>query len=267
MANKKKEKVGPKILIFDIETSPLISYTWGIWDQNVGLNQIKEDWYVLAWSAKWLDDPPSQIMYQDQRNQKDISNDKKLMESIWVLLDAADIVITQNGKAFDVKKLNTRFVLHGMEPPSSYRHIDTKQLASKHFAFTSNKLEYMTSKLCTKYKKLSHKKFPGFSLWTECLKGNEDAWNEMEKYNKYDVLSLEELYHKLAPWDNSINFGVYTDEVEQKCSCGSEKELQKKGYAYTAAGKYQRFKCLDCGKQYQNKQNLLSLEKRKELKK
>jgi hypothetical protein len=263
----KKEKQGPKILIFDIETSPLISYTWGIWDQTVGLNQIKEDWYVLAWSAKWLDDAPSKIMYKDQRGEKKISDDKKLMEGIWALLDEADIVVTQNGKAFDVKKLNARFILHGMRPPSGYRHIDTKVLAKKYFAFTSNKLEYMTDKLCTKYKKLSHKKFPGFSLWTECLAGNEEAWKEMEKYNKYDVLSLEELYKKMAPWDNSINFGVYNDKIEQKCSCGSEKELYKKGFAYTANGKFQRYLCLDCGKQHQGKQNLLSIEKRKSLKK
>ena len=266
MANKKE---GPKILVFDIETSPIISYTWGIWEQNVALNQIKEDWYVLAWAAKWLNEPASKIMYKDQRAEKKISDDKKLMEGIWALLDEADIVVTQNGKSFDVKKLNARFVMHGMTPPSSYRHIDTKVLAKKNFAFTSNKLEYMTDKLCTKYKKLSHKKFPGFSLWTECLAGNEDAWKEMEKYNKYDVLSLEELYNVLAPWDNSINFAVYTgnNDLQFKCSCGSEKELYKKGFAYTATGKFQRSKCLDCGKQYQDKQNLLSFEKRKSMKK
>src|SRR5665213_940542 len=151
MANK-KVKDGPKILVFDIETSPIISYTWGIWEQNVALNQIKEDWYVLAWAAKWLNEPASKIMYQDQRAVKVKSDDKKLMEGIWALLDEADIVVTQNGKSFDVKKLNARFVLHGLTPPSSYRHIDTKVLAKKNFAFTSNKLEYMTDKLCTKYK-------------------------------------------------------------------------------------------------------------------
>src|SRR5690606_2512370 len=108
----------------------------------------------------------SKVMYQDQRKAKDVRNDKELLRGIWNLLDEADIVITQNGKAFDVKKLNARFLLNGFQPPSSYRHIDTKILAKKTFALTSSKLEYMTSKLCTKYKKLSHKKYPGFSLWS-----------------------------------------------------------------------------------------------------
>lgn len=257
-----QESHPPRILIFDIETAPMLTYAWGIWDQNIALNQIKDDWFVLSWAAKWLGDSPSKVMYQDQRDSKDVKNDKKLLKGIWKLLDEADIVITQNGKSFDVKKLNARFVMHGFEPPSSYRHIDIKILAKKNFAFTSHKLEYMTDKLCTKYKKLSHKKYPGFSLWTACLAGDQEAWKEMEKYNKYDVLSLEELYQKLSAWDNSINFGVYSNDVEHVCSCG-HKEFRNKGYVYTASGKYRRYKCLKCGKETRGKDNLLSKVKRK----
>lgn len=253
----------PRILLFDIETAPMLAYTWGIWDQNIGLNQIKEDWFILSWSAKWLDDPPSKVMYKDQRHAKDIRDDKKLLKGIWDLLDEADIVVTQNGKSFDVKKLNARFVMNGFEPPSSYRHIDTKVLAKKNFAFTSHKLEYMTEKLCTKYKKQSHKKYPGFAMWSACLNGDQEAWKEMEKYNKYDVLSLEELYRKLAAWDNSINFNVYSNEIDQVvCSCGSKK-LHKRGYIYTSTGKYQRYKCVECGKEHRGQENLLSPAKRK----
>lgn len=109
------------------------------------------------------------------------------------MLDEAEIVITQNGKKFDQKKLNARFILNGFQPPSSYKHIDTLCIARKHFGFTSNKLSQLTDKLCKKYKKLSHNNFPGFELWQECIKGNIEAWNEMEKYNRQDVLSLEEL--------------------------------------------------------------------------
>ncbi len=259
-----KPQKGPKILIFDIETAPIQAYTWGIWDQNVPLNMMKADWHVLSWAAKWLDAPPTKVMYQDQRGAKNIQNDKRLLAGIWRLLDEADIVITQNGKSFDVKKLNARFIMHGFPPPSSYRHIDTKILAKRHFAFTSNKLEYMTDKLNVKYKKLKHGKFPGFSLWLGCMAGNKAAWNEMEKYNKYDVLSLEELYLKMAAWDSSINFNVYNDDVGHVCNCG-HKEFRNKGYAYTSTGKFRRFQCLKCGKETRGRENLLTVEKRKSL--
>lgn len=261
----KKNKSGPKILVFDVETAPIEAFVWGIWDQNVGLSMIKKDWHILSWSAKWLGDPPSKVMYMDQRNKKDITDDKALCQAIWELLDEADIVITQNGKSFDVKKLNARFVMHGFEPPSSYRHLDTKRIASRTFAFTSNKLEYMTDKLNKKYKKLSHKEFPGFSMWEQCMKGNKKAWKAMEKYNKYDVLSLEELYLNLAKWDTSINFSVYTDTEDIVCACGS-RHFRNKGFNYTNTGKFARFKCLDCGRPHTSKINLFSKEKKQSLK-
>src|ERR1700676_4487680 len=123
----------PKILLLDIETIPILAYVWGLWENNVGLSQIERDWSILSWSAKWLDS--NKIMYQDQRNVKDISNDKKLLQGIWNLIDQADILITQNGKSFDIKKLNARFIMNGMKPPSGFKHIDTKRLANKYFAF------------------------------------------------------------------------------------------------------------------------------------
>lgn len=262
---KNKPKKGPKILVLDIETSPLISYTWGIWEQNISLNQIKQDWAVIAWSAKWLGDPASKIFYKDQRGAKNIMDDKKILQELWNLIDQADILLTQNGISFDIKKLNARFIMNGMKPPSSYKHIDTKRIASKKFGFTSNKLEYMTEKLCKKYKKSKHKSFPGFELWNECLKGNLKAWKEMEHYNKYDILSLEELYYKLQPWDSSINFNSYSDELTNRCACGSV-NFRKNGFKYTSVGKYQRYVCLDCGSEAKDRVNLLSKDKKASLK-
>ena len=142
-----------------------------------------------------------------------------------------------------------------MQPPSNFKQIDTLKLARKHFALTSNKLAYMTDKLCTKYKKRTHHKFEGFELWKECLAGNLKAWKEMEKYNKHDVLSLEELYTKLIPWDSSVNFTLYGDSPDHICPCGDTR-LNKKGYYYTSAGKYQRYRCRSCGAQTYSGKNL-----------
>lgn len=262
----------PNILVFDIETAPMLGYVWGLWDQTIGLNQVKADWHLLAWSAKWLQGqdgtvygPHSEIMYMDQRKAKNIEDDKKILEGLWKLLDEADIVLTQNGKEFDIKKVNARLVFHGFKPYSSVKHIDTKQIAKNKFGFTSNKLEYMTDKLCTRYKKLKPKKFQGFEMWKECLAGNLEAWKEMEKYNKYDVLSLEELYLKLQPWDNSLNVNLYTDSTGTRCACGST-DIKLNGFCYTSAGKYQRYACKSCGAEVRGRKNLLTPEKKSSLK-
>lgn len=254
---KKEKPQGLKVLILDIETVPLKVYSWGIFDQNIGLDMIIDDWSILSFSAKWLGDPPNKIMYQDVSKQKDYRDDSKLIKTLHSLLDEADVTISQNGIRFDLPKIQTRFLKHGLKPPSSFRNIDTLRIAKKYFSFTSNKLAYMTELLCTKYKKQDHSEFSGFKLWSECLKGNKKAFASMKKYNSYDVLSLEELYLKLRAWDKTINFNIISEDTENRCDCGS-KDLRDNGYIHTNTAKYRRITCNNCGKEFKDPKNLVS---------
>lgn len=255
---------GPKILIIDIETAPILANVWQLWDQNVGLNQIRSDWHLLSFGAKWVGE--KKIIYEDQSKVRPIENDKGLLKTVHGLLNTADIVVAHNGKRFDLPKLNARFLTHGFQPPAPYKMVDTLEIAKKTFGFTSNKLEFLSGVLCEK-KKLSHRKFAGFELWKECLNGNPKAWAEMKKYNVRDVEALEELYLKLRPWQQTgaPNFGVFTDCEDPVCpKCGS-KHLLKNGYVCLTVGKYQRFKCGDCGAWARSGQLENTPEKRKGL--
>jgi DNA polymerase elongation subunit (family B) len=190
----------PKILIFDIETFSMTVEAWGLRDQNFGLNQIVEDGYVVAWAAKWLNDPPSKVMYMDQSKVKYKMDNRKLIKEIAKLLDEADIIVSQNGIRFDSKWINTEIENHDLNKPSSYRHHDLYRIAKKYLNLPSYKLEYMSNKFNKKYKKLKHKNFPGHDLWRECRKGNKKAWEEMKTYNIHDVLATEELYNRFKKW-------------------------------------------------------------------
>lgn len=191
-----------KVLVFDIETAPLEVFCWGLWQQNISLDMVIEDCSIISWSAKWLG--KKEVMYSDVRGQKNLRNDKRIVKELWKLLNEADMVLTQNGRAFDVKIFNARLVKYDIPEPSAFENIDTLKIARQNFKFISNKLAYMTGNLCTDNVKSGHKKFPGFLLWKECMKDNLEAWNEMKSYNKMDVLSLEELYlKKLKKWDKS----------------------------------------------------------------
>lgn len=253
----------PKVLFLDIETAPIQASVWGLWNNNISLNQIEKDWYILSWAAKWLGEET--VFYEDKSDTWDTEDDLMLLGGIWTLMNEADIIVTQNGIKFDEKKLNARFLIHGFPPPSSYRSVDTLQIAKKHFGFTSNKLEYMTGKLCKKYKKLTHGKFPGFELWKQCLRGNPEAWIEICEYNVHDVLALEELYLILRPWYKSHpNFNVYTESEETVCVCGN-KEFDHSGYHYTNLGKYDKFVCTECFTETRGHVNLLPKSKRASL--
>jgi hypothetical protein len=250
---------GAKVLILDIETAPIIAHCWGLWENNVGLNQIVSDWHLLAFCAKWRGE--KEVVYADQRGAKSIEDDRHLLEKLWALMDNADIIVTQNGVSFDIKKINARFILNGFKPPSPSRHLDTKIIAKAKFGFTSNRLEYLSGKLNKKYKKLTHRKYPGHELWNACLRGDVKAWDEMRRYNIYDVLSTEELFEKLYPWYNKINFSVYSEDGKYVCGCGSTKH-RKQGFYYSDGGKFQRYRCKKCGTPSRDKRNLLEKDNR-----
>ncbi len=256
---KKQGQKTPKILLFDIETLPMEVYAWSLWQDSIPLNMIKKDWTILGWCAKWYGE--DKVFYADVEGQKDLRDDKKILKQLHVLLDEADIVVGHNSDAFDVKKINARFILNGMQPPSSFKKMDTKKMAKKYFGFTSNKLAYLTDKLCKRYKKLSHGNFPGFKMWDACLNKNKEAFKELKEYNTYDVLSLEELFSIMLPWESASLFDVYGHADDQQCTCG-HKLFKKCGFHYTATGKFQKHKCKNCGAEYRDNQNLLSKEEK-----
>lgn len=243
---KKALQKGARVLLIDIETAPILAYVWSLWKQNVGLNQIKEEWYILSFCAKWLGEP--EIIYQDIRHEP--FSDASLMQPLWDLLNEADIIIGQNGKAFDMPKIQARLVMAGFPPPRPYKVIDTLLMAKQQFRFTSNKLEWMTgdSSNLTAIQKSRHAKFPGFALWAECLKGNPEAWDEMKEYNIPDVTSMEELYLKLRPWYvGHPNMAVYVDSDKIACPKCASHDVVQDGFTYTQVGKYELYHCKSCG--------------------
>lgn len=249
----------PKILFFDIETAPITAYVWGLFDQNVGLNQIKKDWHLIAWAAKWAES--KEVIYADNRFKADVSDDTMLLTGLIALINEADIVVTQNGEAFDLKKLRARAVMNGLQPIKPVKSTDIYREGKKVFAFTSHKLEYISSVLNKKYKKLKHEEYPGFELWKAVLAGDKKAWAVMERYTKHDVLATEEAYNTIHGWIKTQSMASYVDDVKLRCACGSQ-NLEHRGYVFSENGKYQRFRCKTCGKWPRGKVNLLSKNKR-----
>jgi predicted RNA-binding Zn-ribbon protein involved in translation (DUF1610 family)/rRNA-processing protein FCF1 len=232
-----------KTLIFDIETAPSIAYVWGAWKQNIGLDMdIEPEGYIMSLSYKWLGNDT--LYYIESRT----DDDKELLLMFRDVLDEADFVVAHNGKKFDIPMINTRLAIHSIHPPAPYKVIDTLQIAKKEMRFRRNSLAHLAEVLDCKHKKLSHSKFPGFKLWDECLKDNDEAWAEMRLYNEYDVIVLEEVYKKLRPFaSNHPNVTTGDDPTSLACpKCGSN-HVRKRGFFTTNKGKYQRYSCDSCG--------------------
>lgn len=225
-----------KLLMLDIETSPNTAHIWGLRDQYISPEHLLESSYVLCWAAKWHGQ--KQVMFSSVNDTKP----KIMLQRIHDLISEADAVVHYNGSRFDIPILNKEFLLHHLAPPAPYKQIDLLRVVRKEFRFPSNKLDYVAQRLGLG-KKTPHE---GYQLWVKCMNKDPAAWKVMEKYNKQDVLLLEKVYQRLLPWIGKAhpNRNLYDGKG---CSvCGSHK-LQKRGFAYTVTGTFQRYQCTDCG--------------------
>ena len=233
-----------RILIFDIETSPIIGYTWGVWQTNV--IDILEDYQILTVAWKWLGESKTYVIGQDDF--KDYKpgklNDLHVVEKIHELFNEADVIVAHNGNSFDAKKCRARMAIHGMMPPAPYKQIDTKLEAKKLGGFTRNHLKHLASQLQTTEQKGDP---GGFETWQGCLAGDKKSWMHMKKYNKKDVTTLEELYLKLLPWmTQHPNMNLLENKIDACPKCGSY-HIQSRGYQKSNVATYRRLQCCECG--------------------
>lgn len=238
----------PRILIWDIETSPNLAYVWGKWEQNV--ISFKKEWELLSVAYKWLGE--SQVYCVGRCDFKD-STDRALVDKVWQLLDESDVAIAHNGDQFDNKKIRAKFVEHGFKPPKPYKTIDTKKIAKNNFNFNSNSLNDLGQLL-----KLGKKvETGGFDLWLKCMAGDDKAWKKMKSYNKQDVVLLEKVYNKLKIWDEKhINLAALEDKRDACPICASAK-VQKRGFYYARTTKRVRWSCMECGHWFSGTQSKL----------
>jgi hypothetical protein len=220
---------------------------WGLWQQNVSINQLMESSYVLCYAAKWYGE--KDVIFDSVHK----SRPKTMLKGIHGLLNDADAVVHYNGTKFDIPTLNKEFLLHSFNPPSPYKQIDLLRVVRSNFRFPSNKLDYVAQRL-NLGKKHEHE---GHELWVKCMNGDKDAWKRMEKYNIQDVVLLENLYGHLLPWIKSHpNHNLFSDgHVCPNCSSSS---LQRRGTAISATGTYQRYQCRSCGTWSQSTKSIKS---------
>jgi uncharacterized protein YprB with RNaseH-like and TPR domain len=179
-----------KTLLLDIETTPMQVYTWGLWDQNISIDQIIKSTEMLCFGARWLG--TKRVIF------KSVHHDGKnaMLEELHKLMDEADLLVGWNSAAFDHKHINREFIENGIAPPSPTKDLDLMTVTKANFLFPSNKLDYVAQKLGVG----SKVKHSGFKLWLRCMEGDDKAWSEMKKYQVQDVNLLVDLYDLLIPW-------------------------------------------------------------------
>lgn len=254
----KKNEPKAKVLVLDIETAPTLAWVWKRFKENIGQNQVMQEGYVLTWAAKWLgeDTVASDSLHYYPENLM-AEDDQPLIASIYEMLEEADIVIAHNGDRFDLPTLNARMVYHGFTPPKPYKTVDTLKILKNKFRFPSNRLDSVCE-----YLGIGNKvDTGGFSLWARCMNKEAKAFEEMLDYNVYDVVLLEKLYKKIAPWYSThVNVANYSASSEKACTVCASTNLEKNGTISTNLSVFDAYQCKECGHWNRGRVNLKSKE-------
>lgn len=233
-----------KILIYDIECTAALAYVWSQWDASVIATHT--DWHLLSVAYKWKGDKKIHFraIWDDPKWKAGSTDDRQLTEHLRDLFDEADVLVAHNGDGFDQKKVNARMLFHDIAPPSPYRSVDTLKVVRRNFKNYSNSLKELARLLSLDAKMETG----GFGLWLDSMAGDRKAQKKMERYNRQDVVVLEELYDRLTPWITNINFSMYADDLTvPACKHCASDNVNRRGFQTSNVQTYQRWRCMDCG--------------------
>lgn len=237
-----------RVLFYDIETSPMLVWTFMI-GQKVSLQhgQIEKESKVISIQYKFEGDEHAKALHWDRTGNPSEGDDSSMLEEFVHILNSANVVIGQNSRSFDQKVLNWRLNVLNLTPVTDVVMLDTLTLARNSFRAPSNKLDYRSSVYGFGGK---HKM--EFQDWIDVVKGDDKKLQKMLKYGIKDVEDTQKLFWKELPYYRSLPISLAAlvkepKEAKPSCPrCAAAK--QKKFDVYpTASGNKLRFTCRGCG--------------------
>ncbi len=229
-----------KVLVYDIETAPIVTHTWRPDMRFIPQNMMIHDIFVMTWSAKWWG--TAQPAYSARVTKKEVlaRNDKRVVSKLADDMRNADVIVAHNGDKFDWPIVNGRLLLNGLEPLGYKTKIDTLKLSRKHFGFSHHNLDYL-GKIFGEGEKIP----TTWELWERCVAGDTKAIKEMSDYCQNDVDLLDRVFYRMLPYvDRVARLYEAVQQEEDICLyCGSKKK-ESRGYYRTQAGVFPKYHCL-----------------------
>lgn len=236
-------KIKPNILFVDIETAPSLVYSFDRFNVNIPYTHVKTEgnWIIsAAWA--WNDSNVESIVCTPFAAQR--QDDSAILSKLYELYKQADVVVAYNGKKFDFKIIETRFLLNFFGPAPTVKYYDPYQVAKK-LKFNSNKLDAVANNLNLENKIQNS----GINLWIRCMQGEESALKEMQEYNEQDIVVLRQVYNTIRAFDKSHpNVNLFVQHSEDACTvCGSLDVVESNRFVYTPAAESKEYVCNNCG--------------------
>ena len=227
-----------KIAFIDCETTPLISYHWGTFDQTINPNNIINDRQILciAWKILGEKSVRGVRVGADKTERQMIAEFRAAMEDVNVLV--------AHNLPFDYRHINAKLIEHDLPPLPKQNFIDTLKAVKRVAKFSSNRLDFLCGKL------LGRRKIEtDMDLWKDSMAGDEKALSRMLRYCKNDVELLEALYLRLRPYMFS-HPNVAAVDTTQCPRCASDGYTVNKTYRTLTGIERVHVRCVACATPY-----------------
>lgn len=204
------ERIQANILYIDTENSTSIYENYGAKVPTKYLNSdnLVAEWFMLGWSASYVgsDVVWSGFVTPSEAKQR---TDAGIARRLYDLMNATEIIAGHNVDGFDIKKINTVFMRHGLTPIVGKKTIDTLKLARSRLSHESNRLDYLA-----KYYGLDGKMEITKEDWRAATAGDIKTLKKIEKYCRGDVTSGKGILEKFLPLANKrFRFGALKKSV------------------------------------------------------
>lgn len=144
---------------------------------------------LVCMCAKFLDEKKIRTVYT-----RWYRNEKRMLEEMAKWWEEMDVVITVNGKLFDMPFVNARRMHHGMLPLVPKMHVDLRWVATK-LRFRGASLDGMAKDLRLKNQKHECAAWQ----WVLAAEGDMPCIKDIIKHCEQDVRMTEELFNRLRP--------------------------------------------------------------------
>lgn len=223
-------KTDARVLIYDIECSDL--------DPDRGR--------IFAFAYKWLGEKRAKTIslldFNDPCSACGLmkQGERPLLLAIREIMRPATTSITFNGKNFDSKYLNSKFMRERIPALGPLQDIDLYQVARVKMRLSRKSLANIS-----KYLRLKHQKtFLDFDIWQRASEGESAALRYIARHGSADVLVTEELYlDHLRPY--VTNHPRLIDDRDPCGKCGGK--LRRDKIFRLKGGDRVQYVCGTCG--------------------
>jgi hypothetical protein len=231
----------PKVLVYDLETTPVLAWVWSCGEQVVRHGQLQEphnQTKIICITYRWLHEKKAKALVFDLKT----LSDKAILIEFSKLAREADVIIGKNNARFDDKHVNFRLFQNDLPPipDLANKSDDLEKWMRRTFNMQSYALDYF-AKLRTGEGKIKME----MGDWLDIVvRKDKKALDKMVKYGKKDADDTAELILQVKPYVTPKHSMASFHGKPCCINCGST-NLIKDGTRFLSGIKKQRFFCND----------------------